>query len=50
MEFTLQPVRKDGFINRESVLNEMISTLAGERLRIVPALACPRRVAPDNVL
>ena len=42
--------RKGYSNNRESILNEMISTLADESTRMGFALACPRRVAPDGIL
>ena len=45
MAFTLQPATKDDFINREKILDEMLSTLADERTRMGFALVGPRKVA-----
>jgi len=48
--FTVQPATKDDFINRESILNEMLPTLADESTRMGFALVSPRRTAPDGIL
>lgn len=50
MAFTLQLVTKDDFINRESILNEMLSTLADESTRMGFVLVGPRRAALDGIL
>jgi AAA+ ATPase superfamily predicted ATPase len=40
---TLQPTAKDDFINRESILNEILSTFADERTRMGFALVGQRK-------
>lgn len=34
MAFTLQPATKDGFVNREKILDEIFFTVADERTRM----------------
>lgn len=44
MAFTPQPATKDDFINREKILDEMLSTLADKRTRMGFALVSPMKV------
>ncbi|MEW6607016.1 MAG: ATP-binding protein [bacterium] len=50
MGFTLKPVIKENFINREDLLNEMVTTLKDERLDMGFALIGPRRVGKTSIL
>jgi len=50
MGFTLKPAIKDNFINRESLLDEMIGTLTNRRIDMGFALIGPRRVGKTSIL
>lgn len=50
MKFTLKPAIKENFINREDLLNEMVTTLVDERLDMGFALIGPRRVGKTSIL
>lgn len=50
MAFTLQPATKNDFIDREGILNEMLSTLRDENTRIGFALVGPRRMGKTSIL
>lgn len=50
MKFTLKPAVKDNFINREDLLNEIVTTLVDEKLDMGFALIGPRRVGKTSIL
>jgi len=50
MSFTLKPAIKDNFINRDALLNEMLTTLTDKRIDMGFALIGPRRVGKTSIL
>lgn len=50
MSFTLKPAIKGNFVNRESLLDEMITTLTDRKIDMGFALIGPRRVGKTSVL
>ena len=50
MSFTLKPATKDNFVDRESLLEDMISTLTDRKIDMGFALIGPRRVGKTSML
>jgi len=50
LSFTLKPAIKDNFINRETLLDEMITTLMDKKIDMGFALIGPRRVGKTSIL
>ena len=50
MSFTLKPAIKDNFIDRETLLDEMITTLTNRKIDMGFALIAPRRVGKTSIL
>ena len=50
MGFTLKPATKDNFIDREPLLDEMITTLTNRKIDMGFALIGPRRVGKTSIL
>jgi AAA+ ATPase superfamily predicted ATPase len=50
MGFTLKPAVKENFINREDLLDEIVTTLTDERCDMGFALIGPRRVGKTSIL
>ena len=50
MGFTLKPAIKDNFIDRESLLDEMIATLTSRKIDMGFALIGPRRIGKTSIL